>query len=388
MTTQNTELGTYFIKMLDDIDDLLKVDEVLKKDLKDLKISIQWFVNGIKGYQIFDNGKYTHRFGEEIENADLTIKFADEEIALRFLKGNLERHTYVYYRRKFKLYSIEKEEKIEKDSKSVTIRHRRLFLTAYFTKSIFYHPSFLTRFPLFREIATRHSEPENSFGSYIPINASLGKFENQLMPEKMLEHFIKKAKHFYVQNACGCRVFHDCQDHDKKFACMYIGDDVPTIKLPPSMGHSITQEEALTYAKDAIKNGLVPTFGRAPGETNAIGAVDTGHIMSICYCCPCCCLNGKIAKYATREIQMFTRMEGLTVEVDPSICNGCGTCLDVCVFVGRDVINGKAVIDQERCLGCGRCEQVCPNDAITIKIDDPKRVVEHIQRLEESVDVS
>jgi len=168
---------------------------------------------------------------------------------------------------------------------------------------------------------------------------------------------------------------------------MYMGDDVKSIQLPPETGRFITQEEALEHAKKSIENGLVPCFGRAPGET-AGWATDTGHIMSLCFCCPCCCVNGKVAKNATFEIQMFTRMEGLTVEVDPNICVGCGACLDVCVFVGRDVIDGKAVIDQERCLGCGRCEQTCPNEAISITIDDPKRVEEHIQALEESVDVS
>ena len=388
MSNQKTELETYFKKMLDDIDELIKVDKVLQKDWKDNKMSFQWYVNGIKGYQIFDHGKYTHKFGEEIENADLTIKFADDEITLRFLKGNLEGHSYIYYKRKFKLYSTEKEEFIERESRSVRVRHKKLFLTAYYTNGIEYHPTVLSKLPLFREIAVRHSEPEISVGSYIPINTSLGEFENQLMPEKMLEHFIKKAKHIYVQNYCGCRVYHDCKDHDRTLGCMYIGDDVPTIKLPPEQGRFITQEEAWDHVKKSIENGLIPVFGRHPGETYGIGADDTGHIMSMCFCCPCCCINGKIAKNASSELQVFTRMEGLTVEVDKDICVGCGICLDVCVFVGRDVIDGKAVIDQERCLGCGRCEKVCPNGAITITIDDPKRVEEHIRSLEESVDVS
>jgi ferredoxin len=80
-------------------------------------------------------------------------------------------------------------------------------------------------------------------------------------------------------------------------------------------------------------------------------------------------------------------MEGLTVKVDPEKCVGCGACLDVCVFLGRNIIDGKAVIDEERCLGCGRCEQVCPNDAIYITLDDPKRLDEFIQAMEEFVDV-
>lgn len=388
MSSQKTELETYFKKMLDDIDELIKVDKVLQKDWKKNNMSFQWHVNGIKGYQIFEDGKYTHKYGEEIKNADLTIKFADDDITLRFLKGDLERHSYVYYKRKFKLYSHEKVEEIERDSRPVKLIHKKHFLTARYTKGIVYHPSVLTRLPLFRDIAVRHSEPENSFGSYIPINTSLGTFENQLMPEKMMEHFIDKAKVFYLQYNCMCRVFRDCQDHDRTLGCMYMGDDSLTISMAPHMGRLITKEEAREHVKKSLEDGLVPLFGRSPGETNAIGAKDTGHIMSMCFCCPCCCVNGKIANNATFALQSFTRMEGLTVEVDPEICVGCGTCLDVCVFVGRDVIDGKAVIDQERCLGCGRCERVCPNGAIKITLDDPKRVEEHIQAIEETVDVS
>ena len=388
MSTEKIELETYFKKMLDEIDDLIKVDEVLQKDWKDYNMSLQWYVNGIKGYQIFENGVYTHKFREEIEKADLTIKFAEEEIALRFLKGDLDSYSYIYYKRKFKLYSTEKEEFIEKDSRRIRKRHLRHFLTAYYTNQKVFHPSVLTRLPLFREIAVRHSEPEKTLGSYIPINRSLGEFENQLMPEKIIEHFLKKAKLFYIQNACGCRVYHDCQDHDRTLGCMYIGDDVDSIVLPPTQGRYITQEEALEHAKKSIENGLIPVFGKHPGETYGIGAKDTGHLMSMCFCCPCCCINGKIANNATSELQVFTRMEGLTVEVDPDTCVGCEDCMEVCVFEGMEMIDGIARVNQEKCLGCGRCEQVCPNNAITITLDDPKRLDEFIRRIEAKVDVS
>ena len=176
MSGQKRELEKHFRKMLDEIDDLIEVDEILKKDWKDINMKFQWILNGFKGYQIFEDGKYIHGFGEEIEDADLTLKFADNELALCFLKGELEKYRYIYYKRKFKLYADEK-----------------LLLTGFYTKGIFYHPYILTRLPFFREIAVRRTEPKNTHGSYIPINASLGTYENQLLPEKLIEYFIKKA---------------------------------------------------------------------------------------------------------------------------------------------------------------------------------------------------
>ncbi|MHA1297322.1 MAG: hypothetical protein ACTSPH_12045 [Promethearchaeota archaeon] len=97
MSNQELELEMYFKKMLHDIADLIDRDEILIKDWEGINMKIQWFVHGMKGYQIFENGKYSYKFGEEIEDADLTLKFAEKELTLRFLKGKLERYRYIYY---------------------------------------------------------------------------------------------------------------------------------------------------------------------------------------------------------------------------------------------------------------------------------------------------
>jgi hypothetical protein len=70
LSAEKIELETYFKKMLGEIDDSIKVDEILQKDWKKTNMSFQWFLNGMKGYQIFNNGTYTHKFGEEIKDAN------------------------------------------------------------------------------------------------------------------------------------------------------------------------------------------------------------------------------------------------------------------------------------------------------------------------------
>ena len=384
------EIETLFKKMLEDVRLLIEQkEEVLIQDMKDFNMEIQWFINGIKGYQKFKNGTYEYKFGEELDNPDITLELTDIDAALKFLRRELEEYSYVYYKRKFKLYYPESRENIEMGTGSVVVKHLRHLLIARYSKGIVYHPFVLSKVPIFRNTIEKLYVPENSDGSYIPINATLGKYDNQLLPEKLIEHFINKTNHIYVQTICGCRVYHDCQDYDKFIGCMYLGDDVAKLKLPPQKGRFITRQEAIEHVRKTINNGLVPTFGRFTAESTSLNVADTGHFMSMCFCCPCCCINGKMMQNSTSELHgVFKRMEGLTVEVDPEKCTGCGTCMDVCVFVGRRIVDGKAVIDQERCLGCGRCERVCPNGAISISLDDPKRLDELISRIEEHVDVS
>ena len=54
---------------------------------------------------------------------------------------------------------------------------------------------------------------------------------------------------------------------------------------------------------------------------------------------------------------------GRRMQVDPSKCNGCGDCEDVCPTWSIDV-NGSAKIDHLSCMPCRICETTCPGEAI------------------------
>ena len=55
----------------------------------------------------------------------------------------------------------------------------------------------------------------------------------------------------------------------------------------------------------------------------------------------------------------------LTASVDPEMCVGCGTCLDVCP-AGAVSMEKTARVDPERCTGCGICAGQCPRRAIAL----------------------
>lgn len=57
---------------------------------------------------------------------------------------------------------------------------------------------------------------------------------------------------------------------------------------------------------------------------------------------------------------------GISVEIDPEECTGCGKCMEVCRFNAiRRTENGKYEILPNLCEGCGACELVCDDLAIS-----------------------
>jgi heterodisulfide reductase subunit A-like polyferredoxin len=84
---------------------------------------------------------------------------------------------------------------------------------------------------------------------------------------------------------------------------------------------------------------------------------------------------------------IIKRIEGLEIKIDHTKCVGCGTCLEICVFKGREILEEKATIDPELCLGCGRCVEVCPEGAISIEIEDPSNIDKMIAKIQNIVDV-
>ncbi|MEW8956883.1 RnfABCDGE type electron transport complex subunit B [Clostridium sp.] len=45
-------------------------------------------------------------------------------------------------------------------------------------------------------------------------------------------------------------------------------------------------------------------------------------------------------------------------------CLGLGTCVSACEFNAIEVVNGVAIVDEEKCTNCGACRKVCPKSLI------------------------
>lgn len=58
----------------------------------------------------------------------------------------------------------------------------------------------------------------------------------------------------------------------------------------------------------------------------------------------------------------------VTLEYDPSRCNGCRTCVQVCPHGVLEMHAKRArVIDRDACMECGACALNCPEQALTVQ---------------------
>jgi ferredoxin len=206
-----------------------------------------------------------------------------------------------------------------------------------------------------------------------------------VLPSQVVEHFIEKANYHWIMNTCICRDAQGCDDYPVDRGCLFLGE--ATLGINPRLGRRVTKEEALAHVRHCREAGLIHLIGRNKLDTIWLGVGPGDKLMTICNCCPCCCLWRVLPYVAPRISDKVTRMPGLTVQVSDR-CVGCGTCAqDVCFVDAIRLVEDHAMIG-DMCRGCGRCVAVCPQEAIEISIGRDQFVKESIRRIAPLVDVA
>lgn len=218
----------------------------------------------------------------------------------------------------------------------------------------------------------------------IQIQQSLDQPVETALPSDIVHRMIDEASFHWIMNFCICRDSSDCKDYPQHYGCLFLGEAAKDIN--PQLGRPVTKEQAHDYVRKVQQAGLVHLIGRNKLDAMWLGVAPGEKLLTVCNCCPCCCL-WKILPVVNPEIgRKITKMAGVNVAVTDS-CIGCGTCTEgVCFVDAITLINGRSVIGEE-CRGCGRCVEVCPQDAILLTMNDDSFFEKSIARVSSKVDV-
>ncbi len=219
----------------------------------------------------------------------------------------------------------------------------------------------------------------------IKVDKKLGEYEENVLPSQVLEYFIKKANYHWIMNFCICRDSMQCKDYPIKLGCLFLGE--ATLGINPQLGRRVTKEEALEHIKRCQEAGLVHMIGRNLLDKQWLGVKPGYKLLSICNCCPCCCL-WRVSSILTPKIgSKIKRMPGVEVRVTEK-CVGCGTCTKgICFVDAIHMVNDRAFINGN-CRGCGRCIDICPQNAIELLINDKEYIIKSIKRIDKIIDVT
>jgi len=219
----------------------------------------------------------------------------------------------------------------------------------------------------------------------LPVLRDLPDPQSTVLPSQVVEHFIRQANHLWIMDFCICRDSTGCRDYPVELGCLFLGE--AALDINPAFGRPVSREEALAHVRKCREAGLVHLIGRNKLDTVWLDVGPGRKLLTVCNCCPCCCL-WRILPHVAPEIgAKVHRMPGVSVSVTDA-CVGCGACSNgVCFVDAIEVAGGRARI-RETCRGCGRCVEVCPERAIEIRLDDPEGVSRTIDRLARLVDLT
>jgi ferredoxin len=187
----------------------------------------------------------------------------------------------------------------------------------------------------------------------VPVNVQV-EAEHRVYDLSEMREILGSAKKIVLQD-CGCRTDHGNCDSPLD-TCLSINEDADeALKMSRYHPREVSLGEALEALQRSHEAGLVHMAYTLKGKD---------YPSPICSCCPCCCHTlGGLVRLGIHAQVLTSRY---VAEDAPSICIGCGVCVDRCSFLARDIVDGELKFDKSRCFGCGLCVSTCPASAIRL----------------------
>ena len=188
--------------------------------------------------------------------------------------------------------------------------------------------------------------------------------ESRVLDHNSLRKIIRDAK-VITTVPCPCRRQMeiagkrppDCPAGDQSY-CLQTGGMAQAL-IDRGIATVLTTEEALDRIDEAARAGLVHNVTDFMDDYEV--AKEIG--MSICNCCPCCCI---LLYSVFKGFPEIVKKSGFQPVLDEAVCTGCGECEERCPFDAISV-DGIAQFDMEKCYGCGNCVLTCPENALIME---------------------
>ena len=197
----------------------------------------------------------------------------------------------------------------------------------------------------------------------IPIQKSISA-EHRIGTYEELRYLIENADDRIRIGECMCRksmqmVGRPCEVTTRKETRMAFRDYADVLART-GWGRTITKEEALEIAVKNEEDGLV------------LQPSNDQEGQFICSCCSDCCGILKMAKMTPKPAEVVA--SNYYAQVDPHVCNECGTCIDRCPMDAIQMQDSPAIVSRDRCIGCGICIPTCPTDSIHLEHKERMRI--------------
>ena len=202
----------------------------------------------------------------------------------------------------------------------------------------------------------------------LEVSIDAGVKDDTVLPADVARELIERSRYHYVMDFCICRSSSGCEDFPTELGCIFLGRGTKNIR--GNVGRMVTKEEALRHLELCREAGLVQLVGRNKIDSVWLDSGKKEDLLTICNCCPCCCLWKMLPDLPENISEKISRLPGVEVAVDPDRCIGCGLCGESCFVGALRISDGKCVIDDSACRGCGRCADACPHDAISVRTSE------------------
>lgn len=232
---------------------------------------------------------------------------------------------------------------------------------------------------------TVNKTKKDTITANIEINQSFEKDDSEFVPSEIIKEVIKQAKDIVIMNQCLCRTSSDCEDYPHDIGCIFLGPS--SRKIAAKYGRTATVEEALEHVDIAEEHGLSHVIGRNKIDSVWMNTRPKDGLLTICHCCPCCCLWRVIPDLDDDINQKVKRLDDVEVHTVSDKCKMCEKCItdNICFGDAISIEDGKITIDQNKCIGCGHCVKSCKFDAIELNYTQ-KSIDSVVSRIGELVD--